>query len=785
MIVVLFIAASTLGQVAPANVRPQIGYVYPPGVKVGTTVEVMLGTYDWTPDMQVFPHDPRIKIEITGQLGEPILTPPPYWFGAKAGQAQPPLARELAARITIPADFPPGPMKWQAANANGGSNAGTFVVGSSAEFVEPEFPPEVVSLPALPVAISGRIGKITEIDAYQFTVPEGGLVACQLDDRLGQPFYGVLQIFDSAGKLVADAADTTGSGASVVFEVQAGAAYVARVHDAEFAGDRGYVYRLSIERGPKVVATVPQVVQRGFTGNVEIVGWGVASGKRQLESVTKPVSVPADAAGETFSFAFDTPAGKGSALLALGETTDNIEPASAEPAARQLAVPSAISGALDALDPASQMPLDRFQITAKKDDALRLHIAGGRGSPVDPTIVIVGADGKEIARSDDLPGTTDAAVDFKAPADGVYDVMISDVSGTPPTRASTYRLTAENPATVADFTLQTPTNLDLLLGGKGPLAIKVARRGSWKQPIALRLEGLPEGVAHAADAAIAEGKSDLNLELTASDQAAAAASLVTVVATANVDGKMIERRGQPILIATTLKTRCQVASAVQDGGRLVNRGTTYPADVVISRLEGYTGPVTLQMASAQQRQRRGMRSAPLVVPAEATTAQFPIFVPEWLETSLTCRMNVIGVVPVPDPKGNVRHVTGNMDGLIVMSIEGALLKITHEPAERTAALGGQIDIPVRVSRNAKLPAETRIEVVSEGEFAGLFQGDPIVLPASESAAVLKVRVAGDARLAGERQIIIRATAMERGLWPAVSLTSVPVTIDRAAAVAAP
>lgn len=766
-----------MGQVAAANVRPQIGYVYPPGGKAGTAVEVMLGTYDWTPDMQVFAHDPRIKIELTGQLGEPILTPPPYWFGAKAGQAQPPLSREISARITIPPDFPPGPVKWQAANANGGSNPGTFVVGTGTEFVEPEFPAAVVELPVLPIAVSGRVSKITEIDGYRFTVPEAGLVSLQLDDRLGQPFYGVLEVIDAAGKLMADAADTTGTGASVVIEAQAGAAYTARVRDAEFGGDRGYVYRLSIERGLKVVTTLPQVVQRGFAGNVEVIGWGVASGKRQLESVTQAVSVPAGAAGESFAFSFDTASDKASALLTLGEANDTSEPTA------QLSIPASVAGSLDALDPASQMPLDRFQFTAKKDDMLRLHVAAGRGSSVDPTLVIVGADGKEVARNDDLPGVTDAAVDFKAQADGVYDVLISDVSGALPSRASTYRLTVENPATVADFTLQTPTNLDLPLGGKGPLAIKVTRRGTWKQPIALRLEGLPEGVAYAADAAIAEGKIDLNLELTVSDQAAAAASLATVVASANVDGRVIERRSQPILIATTLKTRCQVASTVQDGGRLVNRGTTYPADVVISRLEGYTGPVTLQMAAAQQRQRRGMRSAPLVVPAEATTAQFPIFVPEWLETSLTCRMNVIGVVQVADPKGNVRHVTGNMDGLIVMSIEGALLKLTHEPAERTAALGSQIEIPVRVSRNAKLPVEAKIEVVSDGEFAGIFTADPIVLPASQSETVVKVRLSSDARLAGQRQITIRATALEKGLWPSVSETTVPVLIEPAAAVA--
>jgi hypothetical protein len=110
------------------------------------------------------------------------------------------------------------------------------------------------------------------------------------------------------------------------------------------------------------------------------------------------------------------------------------------------------------------MPLDRYQFSAKKDDTLRLHVAAGRLSPVDPTVVIVGADGKEVVRNDDQPGSTDAAVDFKAPADGVYDVLVSDVSGVTPSRASTYRLVVENPAAVADFTLQTPTNLDLPLG---------------------------------------------------------------------------------------------------------------------------------------------------------------------------------------------------------------------------------------------------------------------------------------------------------------------------------
>ena len=253
---------ATLGQVAAQNVRPQIGYVYPSGGKAGTVVDVRIGTYDWTPDMQLFVHDQRVKMEFTGPAGEPILTPPPYWFGQKAGQVQPPLPREVPARITLPADLPPGPIRWQVANANGGSNVGTFAVSDMAEVIEPEKNSAVITLPALPVTMSGRITKITEIDVYQFTVPTAGLIVCRLEDRLGQRFNGLLTIRDAAGKLVADMADTTGEGAVVRFMAQANATYTASVNDVDFFGDRGFVYRLSIARTPQVVTMLPLVAKR-------------------------------------------------------------------------------------------------------------------------------------------------------------------------------------------------------------------------------------------------------------------------------------------------------------------------------------------------------------------------------------------------------------------------------------------------------------------------------------------------------------------------------------------
>src|SRR5215210_6086820 len=83
---------------------PEAGYVFPPGGKAGSTIDVRLGGYDWTPDVEFFVHDKRVQL-IPADPPGPILIPqPPYWFGAKGRLASMPLAREVAAKFVVPAD---------------------------------------------------------------------------------------------------------------------------------------------------------------------------------------------------------------------------------------------------------------------------------------------------------------------------------------------------------------------------------------------------------------------------------------------------------------------------------------------------------------------------------------------------------------------------------------------------------------------------------------------------------------------------------------------------------
>src|SRR5437868_582016 len=132
------LTALHLAAVAHAQKGPEAGYTFPAGGKAGTTVEVRLGGFNWTPDMEYFSLDPRVKLVAVGEPGPILIPPPPYWFGAKGRLGSLPLPREVAAKITLPAGMPPGPVYWQAANANGATAAVAFIVGDGPEVIEDE-----------------------------------------------------------------------------------------------------------------------------------------------------------------------------------------------------------------------------------------------------------------------------------------------------------------------------------------------------------------------------------------------------------------------------------------------------------------------------------------------------------------------------------------------------------------------------------------------------------------------------------------------------------------------
>lgn len=797
--VLLVLAALVLfAPVVSAQLAPELGYSFPAGGKAGTTVSVQLGGFNWTPDMQFFVHDRRVKLEVLGQPGEMLIPPPPYWFGARSRGAALPIPREVSAKFVLPADLPAGPVHWQVANANGGSIAGIFTVGNGVEIVEDEKRKGPQVLSALPVAVSGRLFKNEEVDHYRFTAARTGPVTLDLiARRIGANFNGMLEVRDTAGKLLAESVDSEGIDPVLTFAATAGTDYVISVRDIDHAGDRSYVYRLNLAAAPRVVAAIPAAGRRGETRPVEFVGYGLATGAAKLESVKRPVTFPATPGIDRFAYRLDTAWGQAAPFeLLVSDLPETITPAGdaritaglSGPSLVHLEIPAAITATLE------RGSIDRYQFTGKKGQRLAISVdAHGLGSALDALLVLKGADGKELARGDDLPGTTDPTLDYTVPVEGQYELTVSDLAGASRSRAAVYRLAVRPPED--DFHLSTATQrLSVPVGTKTNLAIKLTRSGNFKGPVALTIQGLPEGISTPANLIIPADKAELAVALDVAANAPTSASLATITGTADVGGKKVTRtvvadsprnlaprRPQEnqlpnLLISTTLKPRCKGSPVDKDTGRKVPRGSTHPAEVTLERLEGFQGEIVLKMAAQQAYQIQGITGGEVVVPPGVTKTFYPCFMPEWLETSRTSRMGIIAEMKVADPRGKVRHLVAPITGFITMTMEGALLKLHHEGRERTVHAGQTFLVHVKLARSPRLPEAVRLELRLPAELPGLAKAETVIVPPNQAEADFRITLANDARLIGDHVLTIRGTAIQPGNLAVVSETHVNVTI---------
>jgi hypothetical protein len=763
-----------------------MGYVYPPGGRAGSTVDVKLCGYDWTPDMQFFSLTPGVKLEITGPPGPILVPPPPYWFGAKAYLTALPLPREVPARLTLPPNLPSGPIRWQAANANGGTATGVFMVGAPSdgeELLENPRRRAPQPLPSLPAVVNGRLEKIEEVDRYRFTAPHAGPVTVELTARgLGAAFNGMVEIHDSSGRLVSDAADTTAGDLALTFRATGGAEYTLSLHDVDFRGDRSYVYRLSVRPGPRVLAALPAAGTRGETRSVEFL---LDIGERAPKRVTREVRFPSEPARSDFRYRlpFDR-GGAASWTLLVSDVPETVAASTTSVVA--LSAPGAVTGLLD-----GDRHEARHLVRGKAGEVWKIAAqARTLGSTLDVALRVLTPDGKEAAKSDDLPGTTDAGLEYTLPADGEYILAVADLSGKHAAGPGLYRLSVER--STPDFRLEAPQQFSIPLGGTADLAVKVIRQGGFKAPIKLSFSELPEGVTAPANFEIPAGAGEVKVPLRCAADVAVTAAMGSVTGSAILDGRPVtkpvlapaggnltpfspdENRIPELLFSVTMKPVCKVEPVDKDGGRRIHRGATYPAPVIITRLEGFQGEVGLQMAARQSYTCMGITGPDIVVPAGVTRTAYPCFMPEWLETSRTSRMITIAVAKVADPKGNVRHLVSLMDGRITMAMEGALLKITHAPEERTLRAGSTFRVPVKLARSPDLPLPVRVTLVLPDELQGIVKAEPLLLEPGRSEGEITVTTSGDPSLLGDQSLTFRAVAMLPGDLAVVSETQVPI-----------
>ncbi|MEY4188425.1 MAG: hypothetical protein RIT02_3459 [Planctomycetota bacterium] len=771
-VVWLFSLSQVRGQLAPGA-----GYVYPPVVQPGTTVNVQMGVFDPTPDVQWFVHDARVGLRISGPAGDFHVPPPPYWKGPRGGTNAPPIPREVPAELTIPADQPEGFVSWQLANANGVSKTARFLVSRGAEIIETRSRDLPQVLPALPVSVSGRLSRLTEVDRYALTAERDGPISVSLmARRLGADFRGMLQVHDESGQLLADFADTEGVDGGLTFAASAGRRYIVSLNDVDFRGDRAYVYRLSLQSGPRVLCTIPARGRRGAAVDVEFIGQGLQSGGSAIEVLRQSVQFPADAAAELV-VQLQTAWGSVPVPIPL---SDLAEQRCGDEAVQTLeASGAAVTGRLG-----PQREEQRFVFEALAGERFSIDLQSAAiGGALDTVLAVEGPDGKLLAENDDSVGT-DSRLDVTATAAGRYTCLVKAAESLTGQADDVYRLQLQRQP--VDFQLQAPQQVLLPSGGQVEVAITVQRLGGFDGEITVAADGLPPGVSAEGEWKIPQGKNDLKAVLKSAADAAVVAAAVKFRGTANVNGAeqtrvaMVEgagtlcpvsaadRRVPASLLAMTMTAPIDVLVIDRERQRDVHRGTTYLAELEIVRKAGFTGEVTLVMTGQQDRNRQGMLGETTVIPPGETKAFYPCFMPEWLATDITRRMIVHGIAVVPDPQGHLRYLTKPGDARITMIMEGALLKLALGTASVSAQQSSVLEVPFSISRSPRLPLPVTVRVHVPEELSGALQCAAVELLPGTDQGVLRIEAAADSRLQGLWPLKVTATALQGGRWPVVS-----------------
>ena len=684
---------------------PDVGYVYPPFVQQGTSTSVRLGGYDFTPDLQIMIHSATVVLSEVELIGPFLVPPRPYWEGPRIFANALPIPREITAVLSPDKNCALGRVSWQIVNANGVSKRGLFYVSDMVEQVESRFRSDLMELGKAPIAVSGRLFRLTEKDEYGFIASKTGEVSLEVfARRVGSDFYPAVQVFGPDDVELVNEVDTEGRDLDLKFLVQKGMRYRIVIHDSDFRGAAQFVYRLLIEHVAAGAGAreTESGDRRRLDGSLGKQTFSVTAGQEyQVRAVSLSLGGDLDVALQVLDVE-----GK---LIA---ENDDVSPELLDAQVRFVAkvdgeltavvTGSSVKGQIENLFYELQVEeLERgFELTT----APTVTASVGSKLSIPVTLISTGGFGEEVKLK---------------------------VRGLP------HGVTVDGEAVVSPGKK------------KGAVGLLIADDAEVKGTV---IEIIGESAADAENNLSA-------LSVVASSAVGGSLALRS----------KDENRSANLVLGVTLEAPFKLHVVDKDRQRVVHRGTTYPAPLQVLRNDGYEGVVHIMMKSQQSRHRMGIWGPIVDVQAGMTDVSYPCFMPEWLATDRTSRMVVVGFGEVSDPQGRIRYVGVAADARITMILEGALLKVAASQVELEAGPGKVFELPVTIVRSSKLQTAVTIDLELDDELAVLLEYDPLTLNVNQTEGVLKVRCSNSPLLRGLIPITVRATTLQSEKWPVKSI----------------
>ncbi len=410
---------------------------------------------------------------------------------------------EGALNVQVADDAPPGVAWIRLAGSKSASTLRPILLEPASVVVETEpnddpRKPQPVSHPAV---VTGRLQKRGDVDAYAVSLAAGDTLIASLvaNQVLKSPMDGVLQIADSKGNVLAQADDDRGLDPQLVYHTEIDREVTVRLFafpetatsSIGFAGDATFVYALRLTTG-MFLDHVEPIVTGTEPDEVRPIGWNLPEKFEWNRPATDGLSVP------TWSIAAALGVGP---LPSLDPDAINVRSSDAESTVVADSLPFVFTGRA-----MTDGQIDRVAFDAAGGEKYRVRsVARGLGYLYDSVIRVLDSDGKKIAEKDDLSRTDfDASLDFSVKEDTRVELQILDaVDGSGPRHAFGVHVHAVKPS----VTLNVAANQFSLSAGESlEIPISIDRQDGFSGRLAIRAEGLPDGVE--ADESISEAKGD-------------------------------------------------------------------------------------------------------------------------------------------------------------------------------------------------------------------------------------------------------------------------------------
>ena len=542
----LTVATMVFGPAVATSAPPTLTHLFPAGGQRGSRiVTTCTGEFDWpvqvwAPGVDVVPMEEKGKLEIS-------------------------VPQDLAAdRVWI-----------RLYNEEGISSAAPFLIGGFKEFDEQE--PNNSLRDALvvtdsSVSLNGLLQANGDVDAFAVSLDAGQTLVAAVDanTRLGSAMDAILQVVSTDGFVLAENHDDVGLDPGLSFTAAKTGTYIIRIFafpsapnsSIVFAGQAGFIYRLSLTTGPFITHAIPLVVSQADPGEVEVLGWNIPPGT--MLSVVKfggtllgdhqefdplgPLRISPDT---RLGFAFEQQFGGAARVrlapypsVAVASDTDADEPI-------QLVPPVTVTGRLRTPGEVAEyhLPLvkGRQVIISVESQSLNLPLA--------PLVRLIDPAGDVVAQVDDRTKSREAVMTHVAAQDGDYRLTVGEQFGHGGERyfyclsvrlqEPDFELSAS--ADSITVTTEKPTEFEL----------NISRRHAPDEPlgpITIEAVGLPPGVTAPAVVSEPEGPTASKVNLQFSTTGESFSGPIRIVGTASEPREVKRFARTPARLAACLET---------------------------------------------------------------------------------------------------------------------------------------------------------------------------------------------------------------------------------------